>query len=158
MDYTQELFTSRSNYADGNKRIGQVGRLWYDSITNTLRVGTGRPGGKIVGSVAENVPDFLITPPEESGQVLSYANGAWSNIPISQLVSAQTLKKVELMLSGIDYNAGFDQHGMTEIISYRAVFESTNEPVSLAAVVENNLITISSTVDLTGVVLTITGY
>lgn len=48
-DFVQDFFTSRQNYADGNTRIGQLDRLWYDSITNTIRVSDGiTPGGIIV--------------------------------------------------------------------------------------------------------------
>lgn len=48
-DFVQEFFTSRQNYADGNTRIGQLDRLWYDSITNTIRISDGiTPGGIIV--------------------------------------------------------------------------------------------------------------
>jgi hypothetical protein len=49
MSFTQDLFTSRRNYADGSTRIGELGRLWYDPVTNTLRVSDGStPGGIIV--------------------------------------------------------------------------------------------------------------
>jgi collagen type VII alpha len=47
--YTQDFFTSRRNYGDGDTRIGELGRLWYDPITNTIRVSDGvTPGGIIV--------------------------------------------------------------------------------------------------------------
>ena len=50
MAFVQDFFTSRRNYSDGDSRIGQVGRLWYDSDTNTIRVSDGvTPGGIIVG-------------------------------------------------------------------------------------------------------------
>ena len=49
MAFTQDLVTSRNNYADGNTRIGKKDRMWYDSITNTLRIGDGvTPGGIVV--------------------------------------------------------------------------------------------------------------
>ena len=48
MAFTQDLFTSRRNYPDGNVRIGEIDRLWYDSLTNTIRIGDGNPGGRIV--------------------------------------------------------------------------------------------------------------
>lgn len=48
MGFTQDFFTSRNNNADGNIRIGQLDRLWYDPITNTIRIGNGSPGGRIV--------------------------------------------------------------------------------------------------------------
>ena len=47
-DFTQDFFTSRRNRADGNTYVGQQDRLWYDSITNTIRIGDGTAGGKIV--------------------------------------------------------------------------------------------------------------
>jgi hypothetical protein len=54
--FTQDLFTSRRNYGDGNTRIGELERIWYDSITNTLRIGDGStPGGVIIGSSAEKI-------------------------------------------------------------------------------------------------------
>ena len=50
MSYTQDLFSSRRNYADGNTRIGELDRIWYDPITNTLRRSDGvTPGGIIIG-------------------------------------------------------------------------------------------------------------
>jgi len=56
MAFTQDLFTSRRNTGDGNTRIGQLERIWYDSITNTLRIGNGStPGGIIIGSTAEKI-------------------------------------------------------------------------------------------------------
>lgn len=56
MAFTQDLFTSRRNYGDGNTRIGQFERIWYDSITNTLRISNGStPGGIIIGSTAEKI-------------------------------------------------------------------------------------------------------
>lgn len=57
-DYTQDFFTDRRNYGDGNVRIGQMDRLWYDPKTNTIRVGDGNPGGRIINagsSLASNV-------------------------------------------------------------------------------------------------------
>ena len=50
MSYTQDLFSSRRNYADGNTRIGELDRIWYDPLTNTLRRGdNSTPGGIIIG-------------------------------------------------------------------------------------------------------------
>lgn len=48
-DFTQDFFTSRRNFGDGTTRIGEEGRLWYDSTTNTVRISDGvTPGGIIV--------------------------------------------------------------------------------------------------------------
>jgi len=50
-DFTQDLFSSRRNYADGNVRLGEKDRLWYDSITNTIRIGDGvTPGGQVISA------------------------------------------------------------------------------------------------------------
>jgi hypothetical protein len=46
--FVQKFFTSFGKYADGETRTGELNRLWYDSVTNTMRIGDGTPGGKIV--------------------------------------------------------------------------------------------------------------
>lgn len=47
--FTQDFRTQRRNYNDGTTRIGEIGRLWYDSETRTIRVSDGvTPGGIIV--------------------------------------------------------------------------------------------------------------
>ena len=44
--FTQDFRSQRRNIDDGTDRVGQRGRLWYDSITNTLRISDGEtPGG-----------------------------------------------------------------------------------------------------------------
>jgi hypothetical protein len=48
--FSQSFFTSRKNNANGQEKIGEVGRLWYEPETNTIRVSDGAtPGGIIVG-------------------------------------------------------------------------------------------------------------
>jgi hypothetical protein len=50
MSFTQDFRTQRRNYSDGETRIGEKDRLWYDSGTNSIRIGDGvTPGGVIVG-------------------------------------------------------------------------------------------------------------
>ena len=51
MAFTQKLFTSLQPYPDGDTRIGELYRIWYDSNTNTLRVQLDKttPGGTIIG-------------------------------------------------------------------------------------------------------------
>ena len=50
-NFTQDFFTSYREYNDGDTRLGQLNRLWYDSTTNTIRVSDGvTPGGIIVSS------------------------------------------------------------------------------------------------------------
>jgi len=47
--FFQELVTSRKNYPGGNGIVGQVGRLWFENETNSIRLSDGvRPGGRII--------------------------------------------------------------------------------------------------------------
>jgi hypothetical protein len=49
LHYVQELYTSRNNNSNGLTRLGELGRIWYDPNTNTLRVGDGStPGGIVI--------------------------------------------------------------------------------------------------------------
>jgi hypothetical protein len=49
MSFTQDFRTQRRNFDDGNIRIHDKDRLWYDGITNTIRISDGQtPGGLIV--------------------------------------------------------------------------------------------------------------
>ena len=49
MAFTQKLFSSYHNYPDGNTRVGELNRIWYDSNTNTLRIQLdATPGGTII--------------------------------------------------------------------------------------------------------------
>jgi len=50
VSFTQDFRTSRRNYADGNTRIGTLGRLWYDAVTNTIRVSDGVTEGGVIVS------------------------------------------------------------------------------------------------------------
>lgn len=50
MSFTQDLFTQRRNYEDGNVRIGQLDRIWYDEHRNAFYIGNGTtPGGRLIG-------------------------------------------------------------------------------------------------------------
>lgn len=59
MAFTQDFFTSRRNQGDGETYLHQLDRLWYDSNTNTIRIGNNTPGGKIVSSVTGGAPIAL---------------------------------------------------------------------------------------------------
>jgi len=50
MSFTQDLFTQRRNYEDGNVRIGQLDRIWYDEHRNAFYIGDGTTiGGRLIG-------------------------------------------------------------------------------------------------------------
>ena len=64
MSFTQDFFTSRRNQADGSSRLGDEGRIWYDSISNSLRIGDGiTPGGRAITSsvTSTNIGNLVIT-------------------------------------------------------------------------------------------------
>ena len=56
MSFTQDFFTSRRNYADGTTYVGQLDRLWYSAEDNTIRIGNGLPGGRIVCPLGGSSP------------------------------------------------------------------------------------------------------
>ena len=50
-DFIQKLFTTRQNYDNGDSRIGELDRIWYDSNTNTFRIQLDdTPGGTVIGT------------------------------------------------------------------------------------------------------------
>lgn len=83
MGFTQDLFSSRRNFTDGNTRIGQTDRIWYDDHTNTLRIGDGNPGGKIIaGAPYYNTPASTY-----HGSFYDITNQTVSNIALAHTVS-----------------------------------------------------------------------
>jgi hypothetical protein len=51
MAFSQKLFTSLQNYNNPDTRIGELNRIWYDSINNCFRIQLDKttPGGTIIG-------------------------------------------------------------------------------------------------------------
>jgi len=84
-EFTQDFYTSRRNRDDGETYLHQLDRLWYDSNTNTIRIGNNTPGGKIVSSATGGAPIALdditdVNSPApglaEDGYVLTWDNTA----------------------------------------------------------------------------------
>jgi collagen type VII alpha len=49
MAFIQKLFTSLQNYDNGSTRVGELNRIWYDSVTNTFRIQLDTtPGGTVI--------------------------------------------------------------------------------------------------------------
>jgi hypothetical protein len=48
MSFIQKFNTSFQRYNNGDTRIGEINRIWYDANTNTLRIGDGTPGGRLI--------------------------------------------------------------------------------------------------------------
>ena len=51
MAFSQKLFTSLHSYSDPDTRIGELNRIWYDSVTNVFRIQLDKvtAGGTIIG-------------------------------------------------------------------------------------------------------------
>ena len=50
MAFIQKLFSSFHNYDDGDARLGELNRIWYDSNRNAFYISDGAtPGGVLIG-------------------------------------------------------------------------------------------------------------
>lgn len=47
-NFTQDFRTQRRNYDDGLTRVGEIGRLWYESETGTIRISDGVTAGGVI--------------------------------------------------------------------------------------------------------------
>ena len=84
MSFTQKLFTSYHPYPDGNTRIGELHRIWYDSNTNTLRIQLdATPGGTIISGGGGLVLQAISvnTVAASNGGTLTYNNGLFTYAP-----------------------------------------------------------------------------
>jgi hypothetical protein len=126
MSFIQKLFTSRDNNANSANYVGQEDRLWYDPVTNTIRVSDGStPGGSSITVASGNITfgDFVasgntmtLSNPNESMNFVStgngsvniyggggfnvHTNGANSNVAISLLPSGFTTFNVPSVTTG----------------------------------------------------------
>ena len=51
MAFIQKFFTGYQGYNNGDSRTGELNRLWYDSVTNTIRIQLDNtPGGTAIGA------------------------------------------------------------------------------------------------------------
>ena len=70
---------------DGRVKVGETDRIWYDPNTNTLRIGTGVPGGKIIGqagTIIGNVQPVTDEPGQlwydtDGGRTYVYYDNTW---------------------------------------------------------------------------------
>ena len=51
MSFSQKLFSSYHGYTDPDTRIGELNRIWYDSVNNVFRIQLDKvtPGGTVIG-------------------------------------------------------------------------------------------------------------
>lgn len=106
MAFTQDFFTSRNNVGDGNTRLGHKDRLWYDSITNTLRISDGStPGGIVIGGGGGASVSVGVSPPvgadtgdlwwaSDEGQMYIYYDDQW--IQAAESVLARDIVPTDL--------------------------------------------------------------
>jgi hypothetical protein len=82
--FIQKLFTTLQKYPDGNTRIGEKNRIWYDSNTNTLRIQLdASPGGTIISGGGGLVLQAISvnTVAASNGGTLTYSNGVFTYAP-----------------------------------------------------------------------------
>lgn len=101
-DFTQDLFARRRNASDGNTRVVSAGRLWYDSITNSLRVSDGHtPGGQIVTGQSGAYTLPTATPSVKGGvQLGSNIIATGASIDVLQPTRVSQLENDSNYLSG----------------------------------------------------------
>ena len=60
MAFSQKLFTSLQNYNNPDTKIGELNRIWYDSINNVFRIQLDKttPGGTIIGGSSTNLSGY----------------------------------------------------------------------------------------------------
>ena len=82
MAFIQKLFTGYQGYANGDTRVGEQNRIWYDSNTNTFRIQLDdTPGGTIIGGSGGGSASFP-SQAGHSGQFLT-TNGtivSWATV------------------------------------------------------------------------------
>jgi hypothetical protein len=68
MAFSQKLFTSLQNYNNPDTRIGELNRIWYDSINNVFRVQLDKttPGGTIIGGSSTDLSGYATVTGEET--------------------------------------------------------------------------------------------
>lgn len=82
MGFTQDFFTSRRNYSDGSTRVGQEGRIWYDSDTGSFRVGDGvSAGGSAIGTSQLYTAGIGLSVNQHTGNVTITSNATPLAIP-----------------------------------------------------------------------------
>jgi hypothetical protein len=82
MGFTQDFFTSRRNYSDGSTRVGQPGRIWYDSDTGSFRVGDGvNVGGSAIGASQIYTSGVGLSVNQHTGNITVISNATHLAIP-----------------------------------------------------------------------------
>ena len=103
--FTQDFRTQRRNYSDGDTRLGDHDRLWYDGRTRTIRVYDGTAGGTIVAGADYidgnlNLDDFLT-----NDDLADYATTAYVDSAISAITgdSSEHVTDAELTMALVPY-------------------------------------------------------
>lgn len=83
--YIQRLFTSRTNNIASDEYVGDEERLWYDPVSNSLRVWTGTPGGRAVGGSGGSsaVADYTTVAPPPTPNGLIWFNPATKELSVA---------------------------------------------------------------------------
>jgi hypothetical protein len=127
MAFTQDFRTQRRNYNDGDTRIGEKDRIWYDSITNTLRISDGEtPGGVAVGG-AGGGGDYTL--PTASTTVKGGVKVDGTTITISnQVISGFSGSYTDLTDKPTLFNGAYDSLSGKPTLFSGSYADLTNKP------------------------------
>lgn len=158
MSYTQDFFTSRRNLKDGNVRTDPRDRLWYDSITNTIRIGDGvTPGGIIVGSPVGPLGGTFSTMAANIASLQAQLNFLTQNIDPAALDSlteiVDTIGNLDVSvfanISSLYSNAASQQQTITSLVT-----NVTDNSANITYIQNNAVFSLTSADDTVTIVRT----
>ena len=129
MAFLQKVFTSFHNYANGNTRIGELNRIWYDSNSNTFRIQLDKvtPGGTIIGGGGGGGLTTATVNTIIANSLTNYATQTWvtnQNYITSSSLSVTTLASGT---NALTYNNGVFTFTPSNLSSYATQTWVTNQ-------------------------------
>ena len=141
MAFTQDFRTQRRNYADGQTRIGEKDRLWYDSESNSIRIGDGEtPGGIAVGGsggTSYTLPTATTTVKggvKIDGTTINIADQVISvgTVPYSNLSGAPTAVSAFTNDSGYLTSSSLSSYATQSYVTGRGYITSADLPTAVS--------------------------
>ena len=158
MAFTQDFRTQRRNYDDGDTRIGETGRLWYNSVDNTIRVSDGETAGGIVvggagGGSSYTLPTATITVKggvKIDGTTINIANQVISvgTVPYSNISNAPTAVSAFTNDSGYITSSALSSYATQTYVTTRGYITSAGVPGAVSSFTNDSGYLTSSSFDL----------